>query len=159
MDGGYPRAVNLRSVDRKLAAWRALLEAHAVLIDRLSAELEVEAGLPVTFYDVLLHLNEAPERRLPMHELARRVLLSKSGLTRLVDRMATEGYVEREPCGEDRRVVYARLTDPGRERLVGAAPVHLRGIEEHFGSRLTDDEAETLRVLLERVVDGGAPER
>jgi len=141
--------------DRTLAAWRSLLEAHAVLLDRLSRELEAETGLPVGFYDVLLHLNEAPQRRLPMHELAHRVLISKSGLTRLVDRMVAEGYLEREPAEDDRRVVYACLTASGRDRLVGAAPVHLRGIAEHFGRHLSDAEADTLRELLGRVIVAG----
>lgn len=147
-----------RPGDRKVEAWRTLLEAHARVLDRLSDELEAEAGLPITFYDVLLHLNQAPGRRLPMHELAERVLLSKSGLTRLVDRMASNGLVERKPCAEDRRIVFAVLTPAGRERLVGAAPVHLRGIDEHFGRHLSDEEADTLRALLARLAPGnGAP--
>lgn len=141
----------MRAPEAKLDAWRALLEAHATVLEQLSEELEHEMGLPITFYDVLLHLNEAPDRRLPMRELAERVLLSKSGLTRLVDRMVAEGLVERAACESDRRIVYAVLTTAGRERLVGAAPVHLRGIEEHFGRHLTDNEADTLRGLLQRV--------
>lgn len=129
------------------------------MLDHLSEELETEAGLPVGFYDVLLHLNEASDHRLPMHELAARVLLSKSGLTRLVDRMAAEGLVRREPGTEDRRIVHATLTPAGRERLVGAAPVHLRGIEQHFGCHLSDDEAATLHDLLTRVRDGNGNRR
>lgn len=138
---------------RKIAAWRALLEAHARVLDNLADELEVEMGLPVAFYDVLLQLNEAQDHRLPMRELADRVLLSKSGLTRLVDRMVGEGLVEREPSAADRRVIYAVLTEAGRSRLIGAAPVHLRGIEEHFGRHLNDLEADTLRTLLQRVAN------
>lgn len=135
----------------KVAAWRALLEAQARVLDHLADELEHQAGLPVTFYEVLLQLSEAPGGRLPMRELAERVLLSKSGLTRLVDRMVGAGLVERSPSTEDRRIVYAVLTGSGRERLVGAAPVHLRCVEQHFGRHLTDGEADTLRSLLERV--------
>lgn len=142
----------------KVEAWRALLEAHAAVLDHLSAELEMETSLPVTFYDVLLHLNEAPGHQLPMHELAARVLISKSGLTRLVDRMTAEGLVERRRGDDDRRVVYAGLTESGRTRLVGAAPVHLRGIDEHFGRHLSEGEADTLRTLLRRVADAnGTP--
>lgn len=143
--------------ERKVAAWRSLLEAHARILDRLAGELEREMALPITFYDVLLHLNEAQGHRLPMRDLADRVLLSKSGLTRLVDRMAADGLVDRQPCDDDRRVVHAVLTEKGRSRLVGAAPVHLRGIEQHFGQHLSEDEAETLRELLERLVRANGP--
>lgn len=141
------------AADLKVDAWRSLLEAHARVVERLTGDLETELGLPLTFYDVLLQLNEAPGHRLPMRELADRVLISKSGLTRLVDRMTAQGLVARTPCATDRRVVYAALTDVGRSRLVGAAPVHLRGIDEHFGRHLSDAEAQTLRSLLGRVVD------
>ena len=139
------------SLHRKAAAWRALLTAHSRVLGQLADELETEIGLPVSFYEVLLALSETPGERLPMRALAERVLLSKSGLTRVVDRMVVEDLVERHPSADDRRVIYACLTELGRARLARAAPVHLRGIEEHFGRHLNDAEADTLQHILRRI--------
>src|SRR5438045_3780930 len=105
-----------------MAAWRLFLEAHAALVEVLAAELERERGLPLTWYDVLVQLAEAPDGRLRMQDLARSVLISKSGLTRLVDRMERAGMVERQPCPSDLRGTFAVLTDAGRAALRGAAP-------------------------------------
>lgn len=135
-----------------MAAWRSFLVAHARVTDVLASELEAERDLPLTWYDVLVQLSEAPENRLRMQDLARAVLLSKSGLTRLVDRMATASLVTREPCLDDRRGTFVCLSPGGRQRLDGASPVHLRGIAQHFTNHLTPEEAETLRGMLERVV-------
>src|SRR5579862_1644472 len=110
----------------RLAAWRAFLELHAALIEVLGGELERERRLPLAWYDVLVQLAEAPASRLRMQELARSVLISKSGLTRLVDRMVQAGYVERQPCPDDLRGSFAVLTPAGRDALREAAPVHLR---------------------------------
>lgn len=137
----------------QLAAWRALLEAHASATDVLAAELRDEHDLPLSWYDVLLQLNEAPERRLRMQELAGRVLLSKSGLTRLIDRMERDGLVERSACPSDRRGTFAQLTAAGRHRLRETAPTHLRGVREHVADLFDDDEAATLERLLRRIVD------
>lgn len=135
----------------KAAAWRALLAVHSRVLGQVAGELEAEIGLPVSFYEVLTALSEAPGERLPMRELADSVLLSKSGLTRVVDRMVTDGLVGRTPSADDRRVVYACLTDRGRARLAGATPVHLRSIEEHFGCHLDDAEADALQNILSRI--------
>lgn len=124
-----------------MAAWRAFLEAHARVTERLEQELQEEHGLSLPWYDVLVQLNEVPDRRLRMTELAGSVLLSKSGLTRLVDRMLSAGLVDREADPSDRRGIYVCLTNAGFERLRDAAPTHLRGIERHFTSNLTQDEA------------------
>lgn len=128
-----------------------LLEVHARATSRLADELEAECGLPLTWYDVLVQLQEAPGHRLRMQELARAVLLSKSGLTRLVDRMTEEDLVARESCPEDRRGQYVALTNQGLERLRTAAPIHLRGIEEHFAAYLSLDKATTIRDALAEV--------
>lgn len=136
--------------DPRLAAWRAFLHGHLLLTTTLEREMEDETGLPLTWYDVLLNLNEAGGQ-LRMQELARAVLLSKSGLTRLVDRMVAAGYVCREPAAGDRRGLLAVLTDEGRAALRRAAPVHLRGIEEHFGRHVSVDEAATILAVLDRV--------
>jgi DNA-binding MarR family transcriptional regulator len=140
-----------RPAERHLAAWRSLLEVHASVVELLSRELEEQRGLPLGWYDVLLTLDQAPEQRLRMQDLAQSVLLSKSGLTRLIDRMETEGLVRRERCPSDRRGAFAVLTPEGRSTFRRAAPVHLRGIQEHFARHLDDDEAVTLNDALARV--------
>ncbi|HVS43886.1 MAG TPA: helix-turn-helix domain-containing protein [Candidatus Dormibacteraeota bacterium] len=137
----------------RLAAWRLLLEAHAAVVDRLGRELEAECGLPLTWYDVLVQLASAPEGRLRMRDLARAVLLSRSGLTRLVDRMEASGMVCREAHPSDGRGAFAVLTPAGRAALRRAAPVHLRGIDAHFARHLSDADAAALCDALSRVVD------
>ncbi len=136
----------------RLAAWRAFLQAHALLTDVLARELDEASHVPLPWYDVLLQLTEAGGR-LRMQELASRLVLSRSGITRLVDRLQEAGYVQREHCSEDRRGTWAVLTTEGRSALRRAAPVHLRGIEEHFARHLTDDEAATLDAALTRILD------
>ena len=136
----------------RMAAWRSLLEAHAAITDLLERELEQERGLPLSKFEVLLKLAEAPDGRMRMLELAQSVLLSKSGLSRLVDRMEEAELVRRERCPSDRRGAYAVLTDEGRRVLRRAAPVHLRGIQEHFVRHLKPEEVEVLATALARVV-------
>lgn len=137
--------------DVEMDAWRSFLRAHAKVTRVLDAELIAECELPLGSYEVLLHLNEAPDRRLRMTELAERVLLSRSGLTRLVDRMEREGLIRRESCLSDLRGTNAVLTDAGYERLRSAAPVHLRGVREHIVDLLTREELEVLATALGRV--------
>ena len=143
----------------QLAAWRMFLRAHASLTRRLEADLLFEHQLPLASYDVLVQLVEAPERRLRMTELADKVLLSRSGLTRLVDRLEREGLVRREACETDARGLFAVLTDEGFGRLRTAAPTHLRGIEDYVVSRFDDAELAALGALLGRLLpdtdDGG----
>lgn len=147
----YDGVVGRRPDERQLAAWRAFLRAHARVVDRLDHELQKEQDLPLTWYDVLLHLAEAPDKRLRLSELASVLLLSRSGITRLVDRLVEEGLVERQVCDTDRRGSYAVLSAEGRARLRQAAPVHLRGVDEHFAAHLDDHEVEALRSGLEKV--------
>jgi DNA-binding MarR family transcriptional regulator len=134
-----------------LAAWEAFLSAHAAVVKVLERELQEELDLSLAFYEVLLRLRRAPKRRMRMQELAEEVFFSRSGLTRLVDRMEAEGLVERRPCPTDRRGVEAVLTEKGLVALREAAPVHLRGIESHFTRHLTADEAVLLRRALTRI--------
>lgn len=136
---------------RKADAWRALLAAYARVHGHVAEELESKMGLPVNFFEVLAALSQAPDGRLPMRELADSVLLSKSGLTRVVDRMVVDGLVGRTPSASDRRVVYACLTDQGRARFEGAAPIHHLAIEQYFGRHLDDAEADMLSSLLSRI--------
>ena len=137
--------------DQQFEAWKALLRAQAELISTLDRELQEERGLPITFFDVLIQLSAAGGR-LRMSELADAVLLSRSGVTRLVDRMVRDGLVRREACPTDRRSMYATLTAKGKRALAQARPVHLRGVAEHFGRHLSDDEAKTLTAALGRMV-------
>jgi DNA-binding MarR family transcriptional regulator len=144
--------------ERRLAAWRALLASHAALVGRLGEELQDEKGLPLPWYEVLLWLNQAPEGRMRMGELAESLLLTPSGVTRLVDRMETDGLVQRQQCPSDRRGWNAVITSAGRSRLRSAAPVHLRGVERHFGRHLTDEEADLIADVLSRVLQDVSPD-
>lgn len=134
-----------------MTAWRAFLNTHARITRRLEAELMSEEDLPLASYDVLVQLTEAPDRRLRMTELAGAVLLSRSGLTRLVDRLTRDGLVTRQACEDDARGTYAVLTPDGLVRLRKAAKIHLRGVEEHMTGRLSDTELATLTALLDRL--------
>lgn len=143
-----------RRIDQRgLATWRAFLEAHSTLLRVLEVELERERDLPLSWYDVLLHLSEASDRRLRMQELAGRLVITQGGVTRLVDRMEEAGLVAREPCESDRRGTYTVLTEEGHRILRAAAPAHLRGVEAHFLRHLTRDEVGTLGDALSRVLE------
>ncbi len=134
-------------------AWRAFLEAHAHVIRLLEAELEAEKALPLTWYDVLVQLEESDDHRLRMTDLAERVLLSKSGLTRLVDRMCESGLVSRAPDDRDKRGRWVSLESAGLARLHDAAPVHLRGIQDYFADQLSDGQAAAIAEPLRRIAD------
>lgn len=137
---------------RQMAAWRAFLTAHARITDRLARELRDREDLPLTWYDVLVQLSEAQDHRLRMQELADRVVLSKSGLTRLIDRMEQAGYVTRFPCPDDRRGTFAQMTDTGYATIKRTAPTHLTGIREHFADVIDDAEAAVVTEALTRVL-------
>ncbi len=139
----------------QLASWRAFLRAHASVTRLLEAELLAEHDLPLASYDVLVQLAEAPDRRLRMTELADAVLLSRSGVTRLVDRLETAGLVERLTCDTDRRGQWASLTDAGYDRLRSASPTHLRGVASHFLDRLSGEELSELERTLSRLTGDG----
>lgn len=128
----------------ELNAWRGLLAVHSAMLARLDAELEQEHGLPLTSYEVLLHLADADGGSLRMGELADRLFLSRSGLTRLIDRLVKAGLVERAVCESDRRGYFATLTPAGKRLFAEAQPTHLRGIREHFLSKLDPSEQRAL---------------
>lgn len=134
-----------------LEAWRLLLETHRRLASQLDRELLAAHGMGLDWYDVLLQLNDAGGR-LRMHELSEATLFSRTDCTRLVDRMADAGLVERERAAEDGRGVYAVLTPEGKEALRSAAATHLDGIQRLFGSHLRPNEVTALRSALGRVV-------
>jgi DNA-binding MarR family transcriptional regulator len=136
----------------ELRAWQTFLRAHHVVTDTLDEELSREQDLPLGSYEVLLYLSNAEGQALRMSELADRVLLSRSGISRLVDRLVSEGLVERHTCKSDGRGVYAVLTEEGLRRLRRAGMTHLRGVREHFTDRLTQSELDELARLLEKLL-------
>lgn len=142
----------LRPSDWRIGIWRSFLRAHASVMRDLGHDLD-RAGLPITWYDVLVQLVEAPSRRLRMAELADLMLLSRSGLTRLIDRLQAEGYVRREPSPDDARGTYCVLTREGFEALRQAAPLHLGGVRDRFLSRFSDGELRQLGALMARLDD------
>lgn len=146
-----------RLTDTELRAWQALLHAHHDVTDRLDADLREQHGLTFSEYDVLLRLARAPDRSLRMSDLAERVLLSPSGLTRLVDRLVDDGLVSRDTSHEDARVTLARLTGRGRERLRRAARTHLQGIREHFTGRLSETQLRNVASALETITGPHEP--
>jgi DNA-binding MarR family transcriptional regulator len=143
--------------DTDTAAWAALLRVHAALVPALDRDLQAATGLPLTWYDVLLELNAAAERRLSMGELGQRAVVSRTRVSRVVDQMVAAGLVTREANPDDRRSAYAAITPAGRDRLRAAAPVYLDGIARHFTSRMTPAEARTVAAALEKVL--AAPDR
>ena len=143
-----------RADDPRLRAWIAFLRAYAAVTRRLEAELHAARDLGLAEYDALVQLALADHRRLRMSELAERVVLSRSGVSRLVDRLEATGLVARAACADDARVSWATLTDAGYARLRDASPVHLRGVETHFLAQIRDDDREALVRSLERVVRG-----
>ncbi|HEY0166869.1 MAG TPA: MarR family transcriptional regulator [Jatrophihabitans sp.] len=145
-----------RDVDG-LQAWRAMLLAYNAAMRAIDADLEASGSIPLTWYDVLLELNAAPEGRLRMQELSDRVVLSRTRVSRLVDEMVIDNLVAKVRDDDDRRVVWAKITDVGRKSFRETAPRYLRGIEEHFSSHLTDAERRVLTAALGKVAASPAP--
>jgi DNA-binding MarR family transcriptional regulator len=137
--------------DQRLQTWTLFLESYRRVLDTLDDELKEKQGLSLAWFDVLAQLFNASERRLRMSQLANSILLSKSGLTRLVDRMEAEGLVERASSPSDRRGSFAVLTPRGEEVFREAAPVHLDGVQRHFGCHLTESEAKILARAFEKI--------
>jgi DNA-binding MarR family transcriptional regulator len=135
----------------EITAWVGLLRAHASTTRRFNAELVNEHGLTLNDYEVLLHLSRAEGQRLRRVDLAERVLLTPSGITRLLDGLERAGYVERASCASDARVTYAQLTEAGEEKLHEAARTHVSGIREFFRDRYSQEELDVFRRLLERL--------
>ena len=135
----------------ELGAWRGFLRAHAELVRALDAELRKRHDLPLAWYDVLVVLDEAPARMLRLAELSASVLLTPSGITRLVDRMAAAGLVRRERCDSDRRGYFAVATDEGLARLGEARQTHRAGVRRLFLDAFAAEELTTLRSFWERL--------
>jgi DNA-binding MarR family transcriptional regulator len=140
----------------ELTGWVTFLRAHAEITRELSAELQREHGLTLHDYEVLLHLARADGAMMRRVDLSKRVLLSASGITRLLEGLERGGLVEKATCQSDGRVSYAKLTEAGRDRLREAAATHLRGVDELFVSRYSASELETLAQLLARLPLAGS---
>jgi len=138
----------------ELGAWRGMLRVHSALVKALDAELLTRHDLPLTSYEVLINLQAAPGRRRRMAELADSVLLSRSGMTRLVDRLERDGLLERDTCTSDGRGTFAVLTHKGDELLARARATHLDGVRERFLRHFAPDELQALRRYWERVQPG-----
>ena len=134
-----------------LEAWRSYLQSHASIVRVLDAELVVEHGMTTRDYEVLLYLAQAPDRRLPMSALAESTMLTRSGITRLVDGLVAGGLIERVACPKDARVSYAQLTDTGHEQLRSAGCSHVRSIRRLFLEHFSAEELELLASLLSRL--------
>ena len=142
----------------RLRSWRLYFESALALVDVLDEELQREAGISTRWYDVLVHLEESPQG-IPMNELAERILLSKSGFTRVVDRMEEAGLVSRVHPPNDRRTILVLLTDKGSEVKERARRYHRDGINRHFSKHLTDTDIKALTRALERLSAHARPLR
>jgi DNA-binding MarR family transcriptional regulator len=139
------------ATQRQLESWVAFLRAHAAITRELSAQLQREHGLTLNDYEVLLHLSHSEGGRMRRVDLAQRVVLTASGITRLLEGLERAGYVCKETCASDARVSYAKLTEQGEAKLHAAAATHLRGIDDQFLSRYSGSELATLAELLGRL--------
>jgi DNA-binding MarR family transcriptional regulator len=143
--------------EAELGAWRGLVRVHAALARELDAELEARHAVPLSSYEVLRCLSRAPGGRVRMAELAEHVLLSRSGMTRLIDRLEREGMVSRSTCDKDGRGCYAVLTDCGRELVEAARATHIEVVRRGFLQHFSEDEMRELAELWERVLPAAAP--
>jgi DNA-binding MarR family transcriptional regulator len=134
-------------------AWRALLLAHSRALRAIERDMEAAGAIPLGWYDVLLELNAAPDRRLRMQELAARAVLSRTRVSRIVAELEAEGYVTRLPDPVDGRATLTSITGAGRTALKQAAPVYLAGIEQHFNRHLSESSRRTIAAALQRVID------
>ena len=142
----------------RLRAWRLFFESAMALTDVLDSEMERDAGIPIRWYDVLVHLEESPDG-VRMNQLAERILTSKSGLTRVVDRMEEAGLVRRVRPEHDRRAILVVITDKGTETMERARRYHRDGIERHFSASLADNDIKALTRALEKVSAHARPLR
>ena len=153
VDAVEPRWLN----PEQLHAWRSFLLAYARVVQFLNDDIQARSDMPLTWYDVLVHLSEAPDQTLCMTDLAESVFISRSGLTRLVDRMETGGLVKRSPAPDDRRRMMASLTDEGFRRLADAAPGHVEALRKVMIDLLDDTDVRSLAAVMDKI-NARAPE-
>jgi DNA-binding MarR family transcriptional regulator len=155
VDGGMPMTAKSPAAGlspAELRAWRGLIRVHSRIVKALDAHLDREHALPLSSYEVLVHLSEADGQRMRMCDLADSILLSRSGLTRLVDRLERDELLERVACDDDARGSYAQLTPSGRTRLAEARATHLDIVRSLFLDHFTEAEVASLGGLWERVL-------
>jgi DNA-binding MarR family transcriptional regulator len=140
-----------------LDAWRGYLQSHAAIVRELDSDLLAEHGMTTRDYEALLYLAQADERKLAMSVLSERTMLTRSGITRLVDGLVAQGLIERVACQKDARISYARLTDAGYSKLECAGATHVAGIRRQFLEHFSDAELDVLSSLLSRL-PGAQPE-
>ncbi len=140
-----------------LDAWRGYLQSHAAIVRELDADLLAEHGMTTRDYEALLYLAQADERKLAMSVLSERTMLTRSGITRLVDGLVAQGLIERVACARDARISYARITDAGYDKLACAGATHVAGIRRLFLEHFSESELEILASLLKRL-PGAQPE-
>ena len=143
--------------DDEQAAWRSWIAATILLPDRLSRDLQEQKGLTLPDYEILVHLSEAPGRRMRMSELADATLSSRSRLSHQIDRLATAGLVDREPCQDDRRGYFAVLTAEGWRTIVDTAPTHVESVRRHLVDVLTPEEFADLGRLCRKIAEQARP--
>jgi DNA-binding MarR family transcriptional regulator len=143
--------------DNELAAWRGMLEVHARVTQQLDVQMRAEHGVSVSAYEVLMFLSDAPEQRMRMSDIADRVLLSRSGCTRLVDRLVQLGYVTRCPADSDGRGLYAQLTNAGIEQAAAARRTHWHGIRAFYLQHLTTTDQLVLADIWTRLLSAIRP--
>jgi DNA-binding MarR family transcriptional regulator len=149
-----PSALPSSALDEaELRAWRGMLQAHATVTRKLDAQMHAEHGLSISSYEVLMFLADADGQRLRMSEIADRALLSRSGLTRLVDRLVALDLVRRNACADDGRGSYAELTPAGQKLLEAARRTHLQGVRRFFLDRLTSEDQQALAAAWGRLLD------
>ena len=142
--------------DRELLAWRGMLRVHAAVTKALDAELEEQHEISLTSYEVLLHLDGSEDGRMRMSDLASRLLLSRSGATRLVDRLERDGFISRDSCDSDARGSFAVLTTAGERKLAGARQTHLAGVRRLYLDLLSASQQDELGGCWESVLPGEA---
>ncbi|WP_123040385.1 MarR family winged helix-turn-helix transcriptional regulator [Cohnella candidum] len=138
-----------RVTEQELSVWRLFIQTHSKIIEKIEGDLAEEKRVPLSTYDVLIELFEAPGRKLRLGDLTKKVVLTKSGLTRLVDRMEKEGLLKREKSEEDKRGAYAVLTEAGETELRRAWPVYAKGIKTYFAKPLEEADLQALNKALE----------
>ena len=143
----------MQPMDEKLVAWKLLVEAHAFVMDGIERALEQGGGVQLTWYEVLSRLRRAPDRALRMQDLAEQLLLSRSGATRLIDRIEAAGLIERRACASDRRGTLAALTPRGEAAFKRAQPLVLAAVEERFAAHIDERDAHELQSILRRLTD------
>lgn len=138
--------------DKGIDTWFMFLRTHGVLVRLFEAQMQAEQNMPLTWYDVLVQLSRGPARGMRLQDLAEAIVLSRSGLTRVLDKMESEGLLERKPCHSDRRGMYAVLTPKGQALVEDITPLHLLRVKEHFLSCLTDEEIRVMQQAFSKIL-------